>query len=160
MRTLLLNASTLPLAVISDKRAVRLFLDGRVQVLEEYDVPFRSGGGMQMPTPCVVMLTEYIDVPYKRPQVTRAGVFARDNNECQYCGAAAENIDHVVPRAKGGRHEWTNVVAACIPCNSAKADKNLADTPFKLRRLPVQPKLHHRFYVYDVPQWEPYLLTG
>jgi 5-methylcytosine-specific restriction endonuclease McrA len=157
MRTLLLNASTLPLAVISDKRAVRLILDGRVQVLENYDTPFRSGGGMEMPTPCVVMLNEYIDVPYKRPQVTRSGIFARDNNECQYCGREAENIDHVVPRSKGGKHEWTNVVAACIPCNSSKADKMLADTGMKLRKMPVQPRLHHRFFAYDVPAWEPFL---
>lgn len=157
MRTLLLNASTLPLAVISDKRAVRLILDGRVQVLENYDIPFRSGGGMQMPTPCVVMLTEYIDVPYKRPQVTRAGIFARDDYECQYCGKEAENIDHVVPRSKGGKHEWTNVVASCIPCNSFKADKMLADTNLKLRKMPVQPRLHHRFFSNDVPAWEPFL---
>lgn len=156
MRTLLLNASTLPLAVIRSQRAVRLALDGRVQVLEEYDVPWRSTD-MSMMTPSVVLLYRYVDIPYRRPQVTRAGVFARDNWQCQYCGNVAENIDHIVPRSKGGQHTWENVVAACIPCNSKKSDRHLAHTDLQLRRAPVQPKLHHRFFAWDVPAWKPYL---
>src|SRR5215217_1857451 len=71
------------------------------------------------PEPSVVRLSYFVKVPYQaRVALNRRAVFARDGHRCQYCGAAAENIDHVIPRSKGGPHTWENVVAACRPCNS------------------------------------------
>ena len=67
-------------------------------------------------------------------------MFARDGHRCQYCGAAAENIDHVVPRSRGGTHTWENVVAACRPCNTRKEDRLLHESGLELRGKPSAPK--------------------
>jgi 5-methylcytosine-specific restriction endonuclease McrA len=90
-------------------------------------------------------------------------VFARDGHRCQYCGAIAENIDHVIPRSKGGPHAWDNVVAACRPCNTAKRDRMLEDSGMKLRRQPTVPR--ERTWILAAsgtvrPDWEPYLGTA
>jgi 5-methylcytosine-specific restriction endonuclease McrA len=78
----------------------------------------------------------------------------------QYCGAAAENIDHVIPRSRGGEHVWENVVASCRPCNAAKEDRLLSETHLTLRRPPFAPK-ETIWIVVAVgtvdPAWAPYL---
>src|SRR5690606_18760839 len=106
-------------------------------------------------------LRTFVKVPFRRrAPLNRRGVFARDGHRCQYCGAAAESIDHVVPRSKGGPHTWENVVAACRPCNVRKGDRLLAHTSMHLRRLPVAPRESTWITVAMgmVPsQWEPYL---
>jgi 5-methylcytosine-specific restriction endonuclease McrA len=69
-------------------------------------------------------------------------VFVRDGHRCQYCGAQAENIDHVVPRSRGGTHSWDNVVACCRRCNSRKEDRLLDEAGFRLTRPPRAPRSH------------------
>ena len=77
---------------------------------------------------------------------------ARDGHRCQYCGAHADSIDHVVPRSRGGLHEWDNVVAACRACNVRKRDRLLKDSGMRLKRPPtvaprrglVDPRRRHR----------------
>ena len=66
-------------------------------------------------------------------------MFARDHHRCQYCGSNAENLDHVVPRSRGGTHSWDNVVASCRGCNSRKEDRLLSECGMKLRRPPDAP---------------------
>jgi 5-methylcytosine-specific restriction endonuclease McrA len=63
-------------------------------------------------------------------------VFARDGQRCQYCNRPAENIDHVVPRSRGGQHTWENVVASCRPCNARKENRFLDETDLRLHRRP------------------------
>jgi 5-methylcytosine-specific restriction endonuclease McrA len=87
-------------------------------------------------------------------------VFARDGSRCQYCGRAAENLDHVVPRSRGGGHVWENVVAACRPCNARKEDRFLSECGMSLRRPPVAPQLSTWFVASAGridPAWERYL---
>ena len=113
------------------------------------------------PEPSVVRLCHYVKVPYvARVALNRRAVFARDGHRCQYCGAAAENIDHVIPRSRGGEHVWENVVASCRPCNAAKEDRLLSETHLKLRRQPFAPK-ETIWIVVAVgtvdPAWAPYL---
>ena len=80
-------------------------------------------------------------MPYqRRTAISRRGVFLRDGGECQYCGNRAESIDHIVPRSRGGRHEWENVVAACRRCNTTKRDRYLHETNMCLRRPPEVPR--------------------
>jgi 5-methylcytosine-specific restriction endonuclease McrA len=87
-------------------------------------------------------------------------VFVRDGHRCQYCGATAENVDHVIPRSRGGEHVWEHVVASCRPCNAAKEDRLLSETHLKLRRQPFAPK-ETIWIVVAVgtvdPAWAPYL---
>lgn len=159
-RALVLNATYEPLCVVSSRRALLLFLDGKAELLSCTDRVFRSERA-SWDEPSVVRLVYYVKVPYQaRISLNRRAVFARDGHRCQYCGASAENIDHVIPRSKGGRHVWDNVVAACRPCNTRKRDRLLEDSGMKLRRAPIAPR--ERSWVLAAsgvisPDWEPYL---
>ena len=116
---------------------------------------------MSLPVPSVIRLHHFVRVPYRnRVPLSRRAVFARDGHRCQYCNRAAENIDHVVPRSRGGPHAWDNVVASCRSCNARKEDRLLADSGLNLRRQPREP--HANLWVVATagtldPAWEPYL---
>ncbi len=159
-RALVLNASFEPLCVVPTRRAVVLVLTEKAELLHASDGHFRSER-LDLPVPSVVRLAFYVRIPYQaRIGLNRRSVFARDGHLCQYCGGAAENIDHVVPRSKGGTHTWENVVAACRPCNNRKQDHLLHETPLRLQRAPVAPR--ERLWVLAAtggvrPDWEPYL---
>lgn len=159
-RALLLNATYEPLCVVPTRRALVLVLSDKAQLLAATEAVFRSERA-SFPEPSVIRLSYFVKVPYQtRVALNRRAVFARDGNRCQYCGATAENIDHVVPRSKGGSHTWENVVAACRPCNTRKEDRLLHETGLTLRRVPAAPR--HGTWVLAAdgrtrPDWEPYL---
>jgi 5-methylcytosine-specific restriction endonuclease McrA len=112
-RALVLNASFEPLGVVSARRALVLVLSGKAVVLRDTGRPIHSARAVYV-EPSVVRLERFVYVPrQRRVSLTRRAIFARDGHRCQYCGALAENIDHVVPRSRGGAHTWENVVASC-----------------------------------------------
>ena len=159
-RALVLNATYEPLCVVSSRRALILVLDDKAELVHSTEQFFRSVRAC-FPEPSVVRLTHYVKVPYQaRIALNRRAVFARDGHRCQYCGAPAENIDHVVPRSKGGTHAWDNVVAACRPCNARKQDRYLEHSGLKLRRKPSAPRERAWILVAGGgvrSEWEPYL---
>ena len=159
-RALVLNASFEPLCVVSTRRALLLVLDEKAELVHDTGRHFHSERAA-LAEPSVVRLAHYVRVPYQaRIALNRRAVFARDGHRCQYCGGAAENIDHVIPRSKGGLHAWDNVVAACRPCNSRKRDRLLEDSGMKLRRKPAVPRERSWILVASGsvrPDWEPYL---
>lgn len=139
-RVLLLNASREPLCVVSVHRAVTLVLAGKAVVLEEDSTVLRSEH-LTLHAPHVLCLTRYVHVPYRRTvPPTRRTVLQRDDHRCAYCSAPADTVDHVHPRSRGGRHEWTNVVAACSRCNHKKADRLLSEIGWELRVTPSAPR--------------------
>ena len=159
-RALLLNASFEPLCVVSSRRAVVLVLKEKAEIVHRNGAEFRSER-RTVPVPTVIRLVHFVRVPFRaRAPLSRRSVFVRDGHRCQYCGAAAENIDHVIPRSRGGEHVWENVVASCRPCNAAKEDRLLSETHMKLRRPPFAPK-ETIWIVVAVgtvdPSWAPYL---
>ena len=159
-RALILNASFEPLCVVSTRRALLLVLDAKAELLHGTGRQFRSERAA-FPEPSVVRLDHYIKVPYQtRIALNRRAVFARDGHRCQYCGSAAENIDHVIPRSRGGSHAWDNVVAACRRCNTRKRDRLLEESGMKLRHTPSVPRERAWMLVASGlvrPDWEPYL---
>lgn len=139
-RALVLNASYEPLCVVATRRALVLVLDDKAELVSDTGHAFHSARA-SFPEPSIVRLVTYVRVPYRtRVALNRRAIFLRDGHRCQYCGATAENIDHVVPRSRGGPHAWDNVVAACRPCNSRKEDRLLSEvTSMRLRRPPAAP---------------------
>lgn len=139
-RVLLLNATFEPLCSVNVRRAVVLMLKGKAEVLE------RDGGALHserltIAIPSVIRMLYFVKVPYYgRANLSRKAVFARDSWTCQYCGSKAETVDHVVPRSRGGEHEWGNVVAACKRCNCKKRDKLPHQASLSLRRNPGIPR--------------------
>ncbi len=142
MRTLVLNAGYEPLAVVTFRRAlVMVMADKATIVLQDDDSPIRSSHG-QLPRPTVIVLKRYVRRPYRDMlHVTRRGVLRRDAFTCAYCGKSANTIDHVIPRSRGGKNTWENLVAACLLCNSRKADKMLSQLGWQLRTTPHRPRM-------------------
>lgn len=159
-QALVLNATYEPLCVVSSRRALMLLLDDKAEMLHHTDGLFRSER-MALAEPSVVRLRHYVKVPYQaRVALNRRAVFARDGHRCQYCGAAAENIDHVIPRSRGGLHAWDNVVASCRPCNARKRDHMLEESGMKLHRRPTVPRQRTFILVASGrirSEWEEYL---
>lgn len=159
-KVLVLNATMEPLCVVPARRAVVLVLSDKADVVHENGHMFRSER-LELVAPSVVRLRRYVHVPYRRrAALSRRGVFIRDHYACQYCGAGAENVDHVVPRSRGGAHEWENVVAACRRCNSRKKDRTPAEAHMALLRPPFAPRAAFWLIVavgtID-PDWQAYL---
>jgi 5-methylcytosine-specific restriction endonuclease McrA len=137
-----------------------LILDEKAELVHSTERMFRAER-VALAEPSVVRLSYYVKVPYQaRVSLNRRAVFARDGHRCQYCGASAENIDHVIPRSKGGPHAWDNVVASCRPCNTRKRDRLLEDSGMRLRRRPAPPRERTWILVASGTirsDWEPYL---
>ncbi len=92
-----------------------------------------------MKLPSVVVLRDYVK-PARYPAFTRFNLFLRDGFCCQYCGARGEmTFDHVIPRSRGGRTTWENVVAACGKCNLRKGNLTVRQAGMTLSRLPQRP---------------------
>jgi len=118
--------------------------------------------------PRTILLTLYDKLPHKEVRFTRHSVYERDKYTCQYCGHkfgkhqdSKLNLDHVIPRERGGTTNWENIVTACIPCNTLKANRTPMEARMKLLKLPVRPKW--RTFV-SVPmeeimheQWEDFM---
>ncbi len=161
-RALVLNATFEPLGIVSSRRAVLLVLDTKAELVHTTDRVFRAER-VSVPEPSVVRLVRYVQVPrHYRVAVNRRTVFARDGSRCQYCGSAAENLDHVIPRSKGGPHTWENVVAACRRCNTRKEDRLPHEVGMVLRRTPTAPR--HRVQLLALcggasEEWSTYLGT-
>jgi 5-methylcytosine-specific restriction endonuclease McrA len=153
-----LNVTDRPLAVVPARRAVVLVLKEKAILVHANGVLFRSEH-LAVPAPSVVRLRYLVHVPYRATAtLTRRAVFARDGWVCQYCGSAAENVDHVIPRSRGGPHEWDNVVAACRRCNSKKENRLPHEAGLTLRVKPFAPRDGLRLSVGRVePEWERYL---
>lgn len=136
---LVLNASMEPLSVVAARRAIVLVIADKAEVIHTNGARFRSER-LELRAPTVVRLQRYVHVP-RRTQagLSRRAVFLRDRNRCQYCGKTAEDVDHVVPRSRGGGHTWENVVAACRRCNSSKQDRTPAEAGLRLARPPSAP---------------------
>lgn len=140
---LVLNAdyqplSYFPLSVWPWQGALKaVFLD-RVDIVAEYDRVVRSPS-VALRLPSVVCLRKFVR-PAARSAFTRFNLFLRDEFHCQYCGAEGEmTFDHVVPRSRGGRTEWTNVVAACAGCNLHKGNRTPGEAGMRLVRRPFRP---------------------
>jgi len=157
-RALVLNATDQPLAVVPARRAVVLVLKEKAEILATNGVVFRSER-LELPAPAVVRLRYFVRIPYRaHAALTRRAVFARDGWVCQYCGQAAENVDHVIPRSRGGAHSWDNVVAACRRCNSRKENRLPHEVGLRLPRKPFIPSDGFRLSLgRPDPEWEPYL---
>ncbi len=146
---LVLNAdfrplSYFPLSLWGWQDAVKaVFLD-RVNIVSEYEREVHSPS-VQMRLPSVISLKDYITAT-RSPAFTRFNVFLRDHFSCQYCGVsqAANSLtfDHVVPRSRGGRTTWENVVAACADCNMRKGNRISREAHMWPRIKPVEPSTY------------------
>jgi len=143
---LVLNAdfrplSYFPLSVWPWQETVKaVFLD-RVNIVSEYERFVRSPS-RAMRLPSVIALKHYVP-PRRRPAFTRFNMFLRDRFTCQFCGVSKPahelTFDHLVPRARGGRTTWCNVVTACTGCNLRKGSRGVKESRMYPRTRPLEP---------------------
>jgi len=162
---LVLNATYEPINVCTIRRAAVLLLKEKAEIIEHAEWELHSEN-LTLPRPVVIRLVTYVRVPRDthRRKITRRAVFARDRWTCQYCGSGASlTVDHVVPRSKGGRSSWDNIVTSCAPCNRRKGDAMLRQAGMKLIRQPGSPSPQIFIHVATptIPvAWRAYLLEA
>jgi 5-methylcytosine-specific restriction endonuclease McrA len=166
---LVLNRLWQAVNVCSAERALTLLFTGHAQVVDEdsngfstYSFPEwcdfsgRSEAeevvrtiSIRIRIPRIILLLFFDHLPNKEVKFTRQNVFERDRNTCQYCGQRFDrgdlNIDHVVPRQRGGLTTWTNVVCSCVDCNRRKGSRTPEEAGMRLVRKPKKPR------------WRPFL---
>jgi len=181
---LVLNRLWQPVNITSARRAVGLLYCGRVRALDEDYAALDwnewtglllsaadSNGevvrsvSLRIRVPRVVQLLVYDRTPHVNIKFTRANIYLRDKYRCQYCGRSGKsgdlNIDHMIPRSRGGSSDWENVVVACIPCNRRKGNHLPEEVGMKPRRLPRRPRWQPVISLSQAaqphPQWRPFL---
>lgn len=165
-RTLILDIAMRPHGIVGWMQSVCLVVTGKVDVLESYDAEVRSPS-LTLNVPAVVRLRK----PCRQNgavRFSRGTVYMRDKYRCCYCGEKKKisklTYDHVLPKSRGGRRTFENIVTACKVCNARKGSRTPAEAGMRMHFQPFVPRvLAMRPLLFDVdsspPQWEPYLGT-
>lgn len=164
---LVLNASYEPLQITSLQRAVVLLFKEKAELVEASEARLRSER-TSVPVPLVIRLHKYISLPHGLScGPTRRWILARDQYQCQYCGAQPPRhdltLDHIIPRARGGQHTWENLVACCRRCNNRKGGRTPQEANLTLLRRPFRPRYTVLVALADTgaPEvWRKYLAYG
>jgi 5-methylcytosine-specific restriction endonuclease McrA len=151
VRCLALNASFEPLTMVPVRRALRLVIDRKAEIVEA-EGPLVRSERIHIPRPAVIRLVKFVHVPRRfRRQVTNTFLFARDNYRCQFCGRRQQELkfrecltrDHLVPLSRGGSNGWNNVLTACSTCNTRKGNLLPEEAGMHPLRPPVEPHFVH-----------------
>lgn len=178
---LVLNKSFLPVHVTSLKRALVLLYQGIAKAVDENYRTFTFDSWQSLSVieesksiglvnriiraPRVIILSNYDKLPKRYIKFSRANIFLRDKNKCQYCGNEFKknelNLDHVVPRIYGGISSWENVVCSCIPCNRNKGGRTPEEAGMKLTKKPKKPEWSPYYHIsltnVMYKEWMPFL---
>lgn len=158
---LVLNQDYSPLTICSVQRAFLLVFLNKAELLNSVEERQLRSVSKSYAFPSVIKINRYINIPYKGVVLTRHNIFKRDGHQCQYCGTAKDlTLDHLIPRSKGGKSSWTNLVTACKQCNSKKGDYSLEKVGMKLRNTPVKPSYLSFIKMTNGrlrEDWKPYL---
>ena len=158
---LVLNQDYRALTICSVERAIVLVILSKAELIEALPDRFIRSPSTHLPWPSIVRLRGYVTVPYKRIMISRKNILRRDRFKCQYCSSREQlTIDHVLPKSRGGRDTWENLVAACTPCNNKKGNRTPEEANMTLKRQPFRPS--HVMFIRDYignlhDTWKPYL---
>jgi len=158
---LVLNTNYAPLEVCSARRAICLYYLEKVDILINYDDEVHSPS-ITIKIPSVIKLKEFIRHNSIDLVLSRSNIFHRDKHICQYCGkkTGPHTIDHIIPRERGGRDTWENMVTACASCNIVKGNRLLEEIGMKLIKKPIHPNRIHYFQQFvgvRQTEWRPFL---
>lgn len=161
---LVLNQNYEALNVCDVRRALVLILGGKADILEQRTQYLHTTSRV-FHVPSVIRLRAFVRRPRPRVKLSRREIFIRDRFTCQYCGCLEKDltVDHIVPRSRGGRHEWTNVVTSCKACNHRKGSKSVQDARMELHTIACEPRpgayytIERRLDLRHQPDWLKYL---
>ncbi|MGI6209115.1 MAG: HNH endonuclease [Anaerolineae bacterium] len=137
---LLLNGNYEPLNVCSTRRAMKLLVLGKADVVENGRGEVHTARAVY-PRPSVIRLNYVVRRPRPRVRLSKREVFRRDKYRCVYCGEriTEPTVDHIIPRHRGGPHSWENLVTACPACNRKKGGRTPEEANLPLRWQPYEP---------------------
>ncbi len=143
MMALKLDASYRPLEVIDAIEALVMCIIGKAVPVETYDTKIRSPS-KAFELPAVIVLKSIVKFRLTTVACNRQNIVWRDNNQCQYCAnyfpSDKLTMDHVLPKSRGGKNTWENLVAACMKCNQKKGSKTTKESGMIPLKNPKRPK--------------------
>jgi 5-methylcytosine-specific restriction endonuclease McrA len=179
---LVLNRLYQPVNITTVRRAVTLLYQGTAKAIdrefqtfdfeswaelsaEVHDTDVLHTVARTIRIPRVIILQVFERFPRLHVRFSRQNIYLRDKLTCQYCGkrfARSDlNLDHVIPRSRGGRTSWENVVCSCIPCNLKKGSRTPEEARMGLLREPTRPRWspfeRGRQGAYAYEDWRPFL---
>ncbi len=152
VRCLALNASYEPLTMVPLRRALRLVIEGKAEIVEADRAEQIRSARLTLSKPAVIRLVRFVHVPRRfRRQVTNTFLFARDDYRCQFCHRHQFELrprecltrDHLIPVSRGGLNEWNNVVTACSACNTRKGNHLPDECGMHPMHPPTEPHFVH-----------------
>jgi len=160
-KVLILNQDYSAFNVCSVPKAFLLVYLNKAELIAQADDRFLHSISQTYFYPVVIRLNKYVHRPYKSVMMTRQNIFKRDRNTCQYCGAKDHlTLDHVIPKSRGGKSNWDNLITACRRCNTRKGDLTPEESGMQLRQQPYKPSF--LVFIRDFSggphdHWLPYL---
>jgi 5-methylcytosine-specific restriction endonuclease McrA len=161
---LVLNQDYSPFTVCTVQRAFLLVFLSKAELLTGAVNQTLRTVTTSYPMPAVIRLHQYIHIPYRGVVLTRQNIFKRDEFTCQYCGSIKDlTLDHVIPRSRGGKSTWKNLITACKMCNAKKGNYTPQEAGMFLSKLPYKPS--YIIFLRDFSgmirdEWKPYLEVG
>lgn len=140
-RVLVLNSDYSPINVTSIIKGFNLVIKGKAEVLKYGEKPIITGMG-EYSRPLIIRLIKYINHRTRVLKVNRQRIFKRDDYMCMYCGSQKNlTIDHIIPKSRGGKNTWKNLITCCRSCNLKKDNKTPEESGMKLIKKPIEPTI-------------------
>ena len=140
-KVLVLNADYSPLNVTTLHRGFNLVFTGKAEIVKSSDNLIVTDK-KSYERPVIIRLLNYVRYVYRRLRVNRHKIYKRDGHKCVYCGNSKQlTIDHLIPKSKGGKNTWENLVTCCSKCNVKKGDKTIEQAGLRLLKKPYEPDI-------------------
>lgn len=153
-KVLLINDNYQPLAFISERKAIKLIVNSKVEILSFWTGMKISYVNGFMDYPSTIKMKYNVRFSQSKLNFSKRLILRRDRYTCGYCEAKYNisnlTIDHILPKSLGGKNSFTNCITACIPCNRRKGAKTLQESNMKLKKIPFVPKRHLCYYSDDM----------
>ena len=150
MQVLVLNSAYQPINITTLTRGFNLVFKGKAEVVEHLSKKPIITERKNYKRPTVIRLLRYISVPFRKIHLSRQNIFRRDDHKCIYCGTNSDlTIDHVIPKSKGGKNSWLNLVSCCSDCNLKKGNRTLEEANMTMSHEPFKPT-----YLYFVEKFK------
>jgi 5-methylcytosine-specific restriction endonuclease McrA len=163
-KVLVLNQDYQAVTVCSAERAFVLVLLNKAEMISERAAKVFRSVSKDFGYPSIIRLNRFVNLPFKRVALSRMNIYKRDGQACVYCNAKEHlTLDHVLPRSRGGRDSWDNLVTACQRCNTEKGDRTPEEAEMQMRHKPFRPSfiMYLRdFHGKVLEEWRPYLLMN
>jgi len=138
---LVLNSDFSPLNLTSVRRGFNLVISGKAEILKFSELPILAGEKTYS-KPQIIRLLSYVRFHDRSLKLNRQRILKRDNYRCSYCGSEKNlTIDHIIPKSRGGKNTWTNLVTSCLKCNNKKNNRTPEEANMVLSHKPYEPSV-------------------